>query len=142
MAISISIFDAISLNKQQIVINLISIEQLAGTEGAVSGLFFERNVFCFTRTSANKQKTLKMEELVQDIKDIKKQIVDYVVSTGKTETQLLVERDEVLKELKEELKELKEELKRKEEKEILLLKQQPQQGDLITTRFLRTFFFR
>ena len=83
-----------------------------------------------------------MEELAQEIKDKKKQIFDYVVSTGKTETQLLVERDEVLKELKEELKELKEELKRKEEKEILLLKQQPQQGDLITTRFLRTFFFR
>ena len=118
--------DAISLNKQQIVINLISIEQLAGTEGAVSGLFFERNVFCFTRTSANKQKTLNMEELVQDIKDIKKQIVDYVVSTGKAETQLLVKRDEVLKELKEELKQLLKKEEQLREKELILLRKQPQ----------------
>ena len=72
-----------------------------------------------------------MEQLEQEIKDKKRQIFDYVVSTGKSETQLLVERDEVLRELKEELKQLlkKEEQLREERLILLRQQQQPQQGN-------------
>ena len=81
-----------------------------------------------------------MEELLLEIKDQKKKICDYVVITGKTEIQLLVEKDEVLKQLlrkEEQLRRKEEQLRREEEQlreeRLILLRQQqqPQQGNFI-----------
>ena len=66
-----------------------------------------------------------MEELAQEVKDKKKQILEYVVSTGKSEQQLCQTNDRWFLLLKEDLEQLWEE-------RLILLRQQqqPQQGNL------------
>ncbi len=70
-----------------------------------------------------------MEQLEQEIKDKKKQIFDYVVSTGRQEQLLFQGNDAWYLQLKEELKQLREE-------RLILLRQQqqPQQGNLINSQ--------
>ena len=77
-----------------------------------------------------------MEELADEIKAKKKQIADYIVLTGKTENQLLFEKDEGLKFLmkKEEFLMNKEEFLMKKEEFLMKKEEQLREERLILLR--------